>query len=372
MKNIDSILDDPPLIPARTDYRIGVIGAGFIVRDVQLVAYRNAGFDVAAITSRTPEVAREVAKLRGIPRAYDTYEELLLDPSISIIDIALPPAVQLEVIRRIVPHADHVRGILAQKPLAMNYRDACECVRLCKESNIRLAVNQNMRFDPSMRALSRLLRGGYLGEPVFASIDMRAVPHWQSWLKEYGRLTLLNMSIHHLDMFRFLFGNPESVYVSARTDPRTRFAHSDGICLYILEYSNGFRASSWDDVWAGPGNTNEDVGASIRWRVEGTQGVAQGSIGWPGYPNRTPSTLEFTTSSAPLFRFESRRKRVWFPDAFEGTMAMLMNSVASETESEISGQDNLDTMALVDACYLSLAEHRPIAFKEIRSDKDPY
>jgi len=58
---------------------------------------------------------------------------------------------------------------------------------------------------------------------------MRAVPHWQTWLEDYGKLTLLNMSVHHLDCFRFLLGNPESVYASARTDPRTRFAHRDGM-----------------------------------------------------------------------------------------------------------------------------------------------
>ena len=56
---------------------------------------------------------------------------------------------------------------------------------------------------------------------------------------EYGRLTLLNMSIHHIDSFRYLFGEAKSIYVSVRKDPRTQFAHEDGICLYIMEYANG-------------------------------------------------------------------------------------------------------------------------------------
>ena len=44
------------------------------------------------------------------------------------------------------------------------------------------------------------------------------------------------------------------MFASVRPDPRTakKFAHHDGICLYILEYDNGARASSWDDVWTGP------------------------------------------------------------------------------------------------------------------------
>ena len=364
----DFLSDDPPPAPARSDYRIGVIGAGFIVRDVQLAAYKNAGFHVAAIASRTPESARTAASLRGIPRVYDTFDELLGDPAIEILDIAIPPAEQIGVIRKAVRQAGHIRGILAQKPLAMNYREACESVRLCEEASVKLAVNQNMRYDPSVRALRTLLRKGVLGQPVFATIEMRAVPHWQPWLHEYGKLTLLNMSIHHLDCLRFLFGNPESVYASARPDPRTLFPHKDGICIYILEYADGLRASAWDDTWAGPGRNNEDVDAYIKWRVEGTEGVAQGSIGWPGYPNRTPSAIEFTVGFGRGCRYATREKKVWFPDAFEGPMAALMDSIAGHTETEISGRDNLHTMALVDACYRSLEEHRPVRIDEIGKD----
>ena len=60
-----------------------------------------------------------------------------------------------------------------------------------------------------------------------------------------------------------------------------------------------------------------------------------------------------------------RWKNSWFPDAFAGTMGQLMDSIARGTEPEIGGRDNLDTMALVDACYLSLREHRSVAVEEI-------
>ncbi len=367
MQNLDSLLNQKAPAPFRSDYRIGVIGAGFIVRDVQLVAYQNAGYQVAAIASRTPETARAVAELRGIPKVYDHYEELLADPEIQILDIAFPPADQLAIIRKAVQQSDHIKGILAQKPLAPNYQEAVQIVELCEKSGIKLVVNQNMRYDPAVRTVKSLLEGGFLGEPVFATVDMRAVPHWQAWLHGYDRLTLLNMSVHHLDFFRFLLGTPASVYCSTRTDPRTRFAHRDGICAYILEYENGLRASAWDDVWVGPGANNADVDAYIKWRVEGTEGVAEGFIGWPGYPNRSPSTIEFTTGKHPQFRFAPRDKRVWFPDAFAGTMSELMQAVSSGVEVDLNGRNNLDTMSLVDACYLSIEEHRPVRIAEIRA-----
>ncbi|HWB82709.1 MAG TPA: Gfo/Idh/MocA family oxidoreductase [Bryobacteraceae bacterium] len=351
--------------PIRKDFRIGIIGAGFVIREVQIPAYRHAGYNVTAIASRTPETAHEVADLHSVPHVYDTFQGLLADRKIEIIDLAVPPDQQLAIIREVVKHADHVKGVLAHKPLALNYTEAAEIVRLCEEAGITLAVNQNMRHDPSIRAVRSLLQRGELGEPIVATIEMRAIPHWQSWLREYQRLTLLNMSVHHLDCFRFLFGDPEVLYASARTDPRTRFPHKDGICFYILEYENGLRASAWDDIWAGTCQSGAAPDPFVKWRVEGTKGIAQGSVGWPDFPNRKPSTIQFTTMQSGGCWLTPQWNHVWFPDAFAGTMGQLMDAVARNTEPDISGRDNLKTMALVDACYLSLQEHRPVRVDEI-------
>ena len=63
--NIDLNLEHLPVPPRRKDYRIGAIGAGFIMRDIHLVAYKNAGFNVVAIASKD---RRAGARGRGIER----------------------------------------------------------------------------------------------------------------------------------------------------------------------------------------------------------------------------------------------------------------------------------------------------------------
>jgi len=350
--------------PPRTDFGIGAVGAGFIMRDVQLKAYAEAGFNVVAITSRTPEIAREVADLRGIPKLYDTLPEMLQDPEVQILDIAVPPHLQLGIVRQALDRGKYLKGILAQKPLAVNYEDAAAIVGFCSASGMPLAVNQNMRYDQSIRALKTILDRGYLGEPILATIEMRAVPHWQSWLQDYNRLTLLNVSVHHIDAFRYLFGEPESIFVSARRDPRTTFPHEDGICLYILEYANGMRASAWDDVWTGPRNGQDDLKPYIKWRVEGTGGLAEGTIGWPEYPNHAPSTLTFTTTLQPNVWFTPRWSEVWFPDAFQGPMAELMRAIATNSQPATNGADNLKTMAIIEAGYRSMRERRAITIAQ--------
>jgi predicted dehydrogenase len=355
--------DYQPRLPERKDWRIGCIGSGFIMADCHLVAYRQAGLNPVAIASRQRENAARVAERHGIPRVHDSVDALLADEAVDVLDVAVPPDLQRDVIAQAV-RQPHLRGILAQKPLGVDYRQAVEIVRLCEEAGVTLAVNQNMRYDQSVRACKSLLDQGALGTPVLGTIDMRAIPHWMPWQERQGWVTLRIMSIHHLDTFRFWFGDPDRIYCSTRPDPRTKFPHEDGICLYILEWDSGTRASSWDDVYAGPAREGAAPDLSIRWRVEGTDGMARGTIGWPSYPEREPSTLDYTTTILGTW-VQPRWQEVWFPDAFAGPMASLLVALEQGTEPEISGRDNLGTMALVDAAYRSAKERRAVELAEV-------
>jgi predicted dehydrogenase len=362
--SLDLALNYLPRLPKRKDFRIGCIGAGFIMRDCHLLAYRQAGFNPVAIASRRSANARKCAELHGIPTVHETIDSLLEDRSVEVLDIAVPPDVQPALLRLAVQHRDHIRGILAQKPLAMSPREARECVDLCTQAGITLAVNQNMRYDQSIRAMKDILLRGWLGEPVLATIEMRAIPHWMPWSEKLHSLSTFVMSIHHLDTFRYWFGTPDRVLASTRPDPRTKFPHKDGINLYILEYERGCRATSWDDVWTGPAREGSESDIHIRWRVDGTEGLARGTIGWPSYPARTPSTLDFTTRQQPGYWFQPRWQEVWFPDAFIGTMAQLLCALEDGTEPEISGRDNLETIALCQAVYTAAQEHRVTTVRE--------
>ncbi|MGO9923532.1 MAG: Gfo/Idh/MocA family protein [Isosphaeraceae bacterium] len=362
--NQADFLQHCPVPPQRRDVGIGAIGAGFIMRDCQLVAYANAGFRVVGIVSRTFEKAKEVAELRAVPRVYRSIDELLADPAVEVVDIAVPPAEQPGVIRQVVAGAHGVRGILAQKPLAMDYLEARSLVEACASAGIVLQVNQNMRYDHSVRALKALLDRGMLGEPVLATVEMRAIPHWMPWARGGRSLSTFVMSIHHLDLFRYWLGDPARVLASTRPDPRTQFAHDDGINLYVLEYAQGARASAWDDVWAGPAREGAGADLAVRWRFEGTKGLATGTIGWPGWPRRVPSTIDYSTIADGGEWHRPRWPEAWFPDAFAGTMGGLLIALESGGEPNISGRDNLKTIALCEAVLAAAREHRVVSWDE--------
>ncbi|MBV8816580.1 MAG: Gfo/Idh/MocA family oxidoreductase [Verrucomicrobia bacterium] len=346
------------------EFKIGCIGAGFIMADVQLSAYAMAGFPVVAIASRRAEKAAEVADRWKIPAVHQTPRQLIEDTNIEIVDIAFPPDQQPDLIRHALKQK-HVRGILAQKPLAMDFWLAKELVEEAAATDKVLSVNQNMRFDQSMRVLKQLIGQNELGTPILGTIEMRAIPHWQPFLASYQRLTLLNMSIHHLDVLRFLFGDPTEIYTAVRRDPRTEFEHTDGITISTLKFPSEVLAMTMEDVWSGPRQEGFDSDIYIKWRVEGLEGVAQGTIGWPDYPAGSPSTLRYCSRKTTDGHWvQPSWDTRWFPHAFAGVMEQLQYALKTGTEPMLSASDNLKTMALVEAAYRSVQESRAVQLAE--------
>jgi predicted dehydrogenase len=353
---------EPDVRVRARSHAIGAIGAGAIMADQHLEAYRLAGFPVVAIASRTRANAAAVAERYGIETVHESPRELILDPRVEIVDIAFPPDRQPELIR-LALQQPHVKGILAQKPLALSLEEAIALRDEAAAAGKILSVNQNMRYDQSIRALKQLLDRGALGEPVFAAIDMHAVPHWQTFLSEYDRLTLSNMSVHHLDALRYLFGEPEEIYTAVRQDPRTEFEHSDGIVASTLRFESGVLAVSREDVWGGPREEGYESDFFISWRVEGTEGVAKGTIGWP---DGTPSTLSYASTRETGGAWATPEWEThWFPHAFIGVMEQLQHAVDSGEPPALTVADNVRTMALVEAGYRSAQQHRAVRLDEL-------
>ena len=352
-------LDYRPRLGGKTDYRIGVVGCGGIVRAAHLPAYASAGFRIAGIWNRTSKTADEAASRFGIPKVFRSWKELVTSPDIDVVDISLPPHLNPEVAAAAARAGKH---IMVQKPMALSYRDAAGIVAAAKKARVKLAVNQNGRWDPAIRACRTLIANGLLGTRLTAFIELRTMQPWQKFWEDravYRQLMLVGMSIHHIDQFRFLFGDPDRVSAITGRYPGQKW-EGDSIAHYWLEYGDGFFASGLDDgaTWT------RDYG--IRFRFTGTEGVLKGTIGWP---DATYSTLQFTSRQMGAWH-EPVLQTKWFPDAFVGTMGDLFRAIETGGEPTISGEDNLRTLQLVFGCYKSAAEHRAVSPLEIASEAE--
>jgi predicted dehydrogenase len=188
-------------------HRIGLIGAGGIVKTAHLPAYKCAGFNVSAIYDQNILRAEALAREFGIPKVCRSTDEILKDPSLEIIDIAVPPEVQAPIVLQAVREGKH---LLCQKPLARTAREAEILVTAAEAASVKMAVNVSMRWSPANREVATLLRGGAIGEVRSVLFNVKYYEHWDvwPWLLRSSRLVVLLDMIHILDFTRTIMGDP--------------------------------------------------------------------------------------------------------------------------------------------------------------------
>ena len=351
-------LDYKPKMSRSLDHGIGIIGAGGIVNYAHLPAYRKAGFKIVAVTDKNGEQARRTATQHNIPKVYGSVDELLRDPAVEIVDIAVYPDVQVSIVEQATKAGKH---LLCQKPFADEYAKAVRSVELAHRAQVKIAVNQQMRWDAGMRCARLLIDDGWLGTPTYATIQVHCKTDWSlwPWIYQGTRVEIMFHSIHYIDSLRYLLGDPAYVFTSGSRAPGEK-TQAETKTLTVWEYDSGLQVlidvchTTWqDDPYA-------------IFRFEGTEGVIKGTIGLMyNYPTGRPDTLEFMSRRNPGYWFTARLDSMWIPDAFVGPMASLMRAVENGSEPETSGRDNLRTLQVVFAEYKSMAEKRAVRPEEI-------
>jgi predicted dehydrogenase len=145
--------------------RWGVLGCARIATNRVIPGMQMAGLTVlAAVASRTLGKAQEVAARFGVPRAYGSYEELLIDPEIEAVYIPLPNGLHAEWSIKAMRAGKHV---LCEKPIAMDAAQAREIQAVRDETKCLCLEAFAYRFNPVVAEAFRIARSGMLGELRF-------------------------------------------------------------------------------------------------------------------------------------------------------------------------------------------------------------
>ncbi len=98
------------------DLNVGMVGAGFAAQfhTESLRQVHGLDVEVTGVTSRRPESAAAFAERMRIPRVYGTFEEMLADESLDIIDLCIPTHLHLLMTQQAAGAGKHV---IVEKPL---------------------------------------------------------------------------------------------------------------------------------------------------------------------------------------------------------------------------------------------------------------
>jgi predicted dehydrogenase len=323
---------------------IAIIGAGGIVNDAHLPAYRKAGFPVAGVFDINAERARALAAKWDVP-VFASLEEATATED-AVFDLATPPGSHRDVLQRL-PEGSVA---LIQKPMGHDLDEASAILGLARSRHLTAAVNFQLRFSPMMLALADAKRRGHLGKLVDVEVHLNILTPWElfPFLKGAKRVEIAVHSIHYFDLMRAILGDPIGAHARTMGHPSTELAQTrtsaiidfggDLRCTFSINHNHGFGRKFQD--------------ASMRF--EGDKGAAMIKLGLLlDYPKGEPDELWVNDGdgwvAVPL-------AGGWFPDAFIGTMSNLQRFAAGEDDTLVSSvEDAWHTMALCEACFRSSA-----------------
>ena len=138
------------------DIGVAVVGAGFI-GPVHVEALRRLGLPVRGILGCDQAESDRAARDLGLPKAYTSLDEVLADPGVQSVHLAVPNVLHYDFAKRAINAGKHV---LCEKPLAMNATQSAELVELAKGRRRAAGVCYNVRFYPlNLDARDRIARG---------------------------------------------------------------------------------------------------------------------------------------------------------------------------------------------------------------------
>jgi predicted dehydrogenase len=338
-----------PILP-QTTVPIIIIGAGGIVGDAHLPAYKKAGFNVIGITNRTRERAEKLAEKFDIPNVYDTVDEAVAKaPENAVYDITIMPEQFVETLNKLPDHS----GVLIQKPMGDYFWQSKEILNICRKKNLAAAINCQLRFAPFVSTARYMIEKGIIGELYDMEVRVTLQTPWELFphVIIHPRLEIQYHSIHYIDLLRSFLGDPKSVMAKTLKHPAKSLSSSRSTIL--LDYGDTMHAviNTNHDHSFGPHNQE----SFIKW--EGTKGAIKARMGLlMDYPNGVPDKFEYCLlqeGQAPEWK-EIKLEGSWFPDAFIGTMSSLMRFKTGETDTlPTSVEDVIKTMAVVESAYIS-------------------
>jgi predicted dehydrogenase len=333
-----------PPMPRDRSVAIALIGAGGI-SSAHLDAYARYGLNVVAICSRDLSRAR-ARRDEFFPQALvtDSFESLLNDPVLKVLDITTHPDIRADLMRRALSADKHV---LSQKPFVEDLAVGRELVELAAQRGVRLAVNQNGRWAPHLAYIREAVRAGLLGEVTGVHVEIRWNHGWIAGtaFDEIEDLILWDFGIHWFDFLVSVIGERARSVQATTARAAEQTARPPLLAQALIAFDSGQASLVFD------GATR--FGAHDATTVIGAEGVAfsQG----PDLGNQSVVLHTEAGVARPAL------SGAWFNDGFAGAMGELLSAIEENREPLNSASGNLHSIRLCQAAIQSARVGHPVA-----------
>ena len=223
----------------KTKVKWGILSTAKIGTEKVIPAMRLGEYcDMVAISSRNIEKAKAAAKKLNIPKAYGSYDELIVDDEIEAVYIPVPNHLHLELSLKALEAGKHV---LCEKPIGMNAKEAKLLLEAAKKHpDLKVMEAFMYRHHPQIIETKKLIDKGSIGEVkninsvfTYYNVDPKNVRNQA----DIGGGGLLDIGCYCISIVRFMFDDePKRVSGFIEFDPVMKI---DRLASAVLEFEKG-------------------------------------------------------------------------------------------------------------------------------------
>ncbi|MGE5508512.1 MAG: Gfo/Idh/MocA family protein [Chitinophagales bacterium] len=328
---------------------VALVGLG-MVAGVHAAALKEIpGARIVGAWSRSAETTAAFASTHAV-RSYASYEELLADPGVDVVDICSPAAYHVDLGLRAAAAGKHV---IVEKPISTTVEAAQRLIDGCRAAGRGLAVIFQYRFAPDSVKVKAAMEEGLLGAPIlgdayvkwYRSSEYYAAKPWRGTEAVEGGGALMNQAIHTIDLLQWFMGGVASVSGLTRTS--THRIEAEDLGVAVVEFGNGAVGVIEGSTAVVPsykerielhGQRGTIVleGASLKeWKVEGMSEA-----------DYVKERVSYGATNSPAISPSNHRAQL------EATLAAFRQGV----EPPVSGEEGLKALRIVRAIYESAAK----------------
>ncbi|MFK8036630.1 MAG: Gfo/Idh/MocA family protein, partial [Hyphomicrobiales bacterium] len=251
-------------------------------------------------------------------------------------------------------------NVICQKPFATNMQDARAMVASIQDAGKTLMVHENFRWQSPIQAALELVRNDEIGEPFFGRFSFRSgydVFSGQPYLAEGERFIIEDLGIHILDISRAFFGDVDKI--SATTSRINPKIVGEDVATMLLAHENG-KTSIVDCSYAT--KKMPETFPQTLLEIDGTKGTLRLDA---DYKLVVQSSSETVRDVSPNLLPWAEKPWHNIQESVHTIQQHFVDCILNGIEPETSGADNLKTLALVEAAYLSVSQGQNIKLSQI-------
>lgn len=327
--------------------KLGLIGAGRIGRVHGVtIATRIPGAQIIRIADPLADMARALGQDLGVATSGDDAGAVFADPEVDAVLICSSTDAHPD---QVVAAARAGKHIFCEKPVDLDLRRLDEVLDAVRQAGVKLQVGFNRRFDPDFANMRAVIAAGGIGAPEILRITSRdPSPPPAEYVAVSGGM-FLDMTVHDLDMARFLMGaEVTELHVAAGVlvDPAIGAAGDVDTALLSLRFEGGA-------VGAIDNSRRAAYGYDQRAEVLGSTGMVA---------NENHGAHRVTTADAAGFHaplphdfFMTR-----YLASYEAELRAFVDAIEGDTPPVVDGEDARRALVLGLAAKQSVATGAPV------------